>query len=102
MEYNTIGLIGRFRPLHIGAAALLDGCFSRSEYVHIGIGSANVYDDRNPFTANEVENMIQLYLKEKNIPKERYTVLKINDHFGKKTVEGKSAWVEEVKEKTGN
>lgn len=62
-EYNQLGFIGRFRPFHIGAFELLyTGC-KKAQEVIIGIGSANKYNERNPFTANEAQEMIDAALK---------------------------------------
>ncbi len=62
-DYQRLGLIGRFKPLHNGAAVMLDSVCERAERVIIGIGSSNRYNARNPFTAEESREMIDLYLK---------------------------------------
>lgn len=59
---TTVGLIGRFKPLHNGAALMLDTVCDQAEEVKIGIGSSNKYNLRNPFTAEETEGMIRAYL----------------------------------------
>lgn len=63
-EYNRIGVIGRFKPLHIGAEKLLKSACNKSEFVMIGIGSSNKYNSRNPFTFEETKKMIDLVLKD--------------------------------------
>jgi len=60
---GIVGVVGRFKPLHIGAALMLDTLCQKSEYVKIGIGSTNKYNARNPFTPEETRDMIDLYLK---------------------------------------
>lgn len=56
------GVIGRFRPLHNGAARMLETLCSIYSELLIGIGSANIYNHRNPFTAEETEEILHLYL----------------------------------------
>jgi len=76
MKFKKLGLIGRFKPLHLGCAALLEEACKESQEVIIGIGSANKYNLRNPFTAQESEEMIRSCIKFPN-----YQILYIPD-FG--------------------
>lgn len=64
-KYGRVGLVGRFKPLHNGAAALLESACEFSEYVVIGIGSSNKYNLRNPFTPEETKGMIDSFLSGK-------------------------------------
>lgn len=59
---GKVGLIGRFKPLHLGGAALLESVCEKASEVIIGIGSSNKYNERNPFTAKETEDMINSFL----------------------------------------
>lgn len=59
---GRVGLIGRFKPLHNGAKVLLETACENADHVVIGIGSANKYNARNPFTVKETEDMIKLAL----------------------------------------
>lgn len=61
--YNRLGCIARFKPLHLGSAAMLDGICSQADEIVIGIGSANKYNARNPWTAEESAEMIKAYLQ---------------------------------------
>ena len=61
-KFGQVGLIGRFKPLHNGGYVLLEAACSQSDAVAIGIGSANKYDWRNPWTADETEEMIRAAL----------------------------------------
>ena len=45
-KLGTIGLIGRFKPLHLGASVLLESACEKAEKVIIGIGSSNKYNIR--------------------------------------------------------
>lgn len=59
---GKVGLVARFKPLHLGGFALLESLCQKAEGVVIGIGSANKYNVRNPFTADESEGMIRAAL----------------------------------------
>lgn len=76
MRFNRIGVIGRFKPLHNGAFNMLEACCKESKEVIIGIGSCNKYNLRNPFTAEESEEMIKRALNYDN-----FKIVKIPD-FG--------------------
>lgn len=59
---GKVGFVGRFKPLHLGGAILLEEVCKQAKYVLIGIGSSNKYNIRNPFTAEESEGMIRAVL----------------------------------------
>jgi len=59
---TTIGLVCRFKPLHLGHAVMLKAACRLSAQVKIGVGSANRYDRRNPFTFEETAAMLAAYL----------------------------------------
>jgi len=59
---GRMAMIARWKPLHLGQTAALDGLLARAEELTIGIGSANRLDLRNPFTAVETATMLRLHL----------------------------------------
>jgi nicotinamide-nucleotide adenylyltransferase len=59
---GIVGVIGRFRPLHSGHDLLLRTLCGMAGRLRIGIGSANRYGRRNPFTAEETREMIDAVL----------------------------------------
>jgi nicotinamide mononucleotide adenylyltransferase len=75
MKYKKIGCIGRWKPLHLGGAVLLESLCEASERVIIGIGSVNRYNIRNPFTPEETEDMIRNYLA----AYDNYTIVHVKD-----------------------
>lgn len=95
---GSVGVIGRFKPLHNRHAAFLGELCRRAQRVVIGIGSSNRYNSRNPFTAEETEQMIHAVLAEHS----NYSIVKIPD-FGHmpEHVDG-SRWAEEVGRQFGN
>ncbi len=63
-DKKKIGMIARWRPVHLGHQAIFRAlCLSGGD-VLIGIGSSNRYNARNPFTFEETRDMIQLVLAE--------------------------------------
>lgn len=63
MDKTTrIGMVARWRPVHLGQAAVLQALCNQAQHALIGIGSANRYNLRNPFTAEETMEMIRLVL----------------------------------------
>lgn len=57
-----IAMIARWKPVHLGHAAVLHALLDRADSVVIGVGSANRYDLDNPFTAAETARMIDATL----------------------------------------
>lgn len=63
-HYPRIGMIARWRPVHLGHAAILRALCKRGDRVFVGIGSSNRYNVRNPFTLEETQAMIKLVLSD--------------------------------------
>ena len=61
-RFNTIAMIARWRPVHLGHTPVLRALCERSSRAIIGIGSANRYNLRNPFTVAETVDMLTLAL----------------------------------------
>lgn len=61
---GRVGMIARWKPVHLGHAAVLRALVARAETVLVGIGSSNRRDARNPFTAAETRDMLQRVLGE--------------------------------------
>ena len=62
-KYGRIGMIARCQPVHLGHEAILRAMLRNSEKVVVGIGSANTYNFRCPFTLAETQKMLNLVLK---------------------------------------
>ncbi|MFN7988709.1 MAG: adenylyltransferase/cytidyltransferase family protein [Thermoanaerobaculia bacterium] len=54
-----VGFVARFRPPHLGHAAILEALARNAETVVVGIGSANRYDLDNPFTGEETAELLR-------------------------------------------
>lgn len=66
MPLARIGMIARWRPVHLGQAAVLHALCAGALDVSIGVGSSNRYNARNPFTLEETEAMLRIALEGKN------------------------------------
>lgn len=74
-RFEHIGMVARWRPVHRGHAPVLRALCDRASTALIGIGSANRYDFRNPFTLQETIDMIQLVLADRK----NYELLPVPD-----------------------
>jgi nicotinamide-nucleotide adenylyltransferase len=61
-QLDRIGMVARWQPVHLGHAPVLRALCDRAAQALIGIGSANRYGLRNPFTLEERREMIHLAL----------------------------------------
>lgn len=73
---KTICMIARWKPVHLGHAAILRALRGYAEHVFIGIGSSNRYNLRNPFTLEETKDMLRLVLDEQDAS---YTLIPVPD-----------------------
>jgi nicotinamide-nucleotide adenylyltransferase len=75
MVFDRVGMIARWRPVHLGHARVLQALCDKAREALIGVGSANRYNARNPFTAAETIEMIRLALGDR----QNYRVLGVDD-----------------------
>ena len=75
-------LIGRFQPFHLGHVEAVNFALSKVEQLYIGIGSSNKsHQPRNPFTAEERNQMIMSSLDENTLKKVSiYDIPDVDDH----------------------
>ena len=88
---TTAVILGRWQPVHQGHRAALISICERFDRVMVGIGSSNVYDYRNPFHINEVEEMIHLVLRDFS----NYSLVSVID------MPDDDAWCREVQHRFG-
>jgi nicotinamide-nucleotide adenylyltransferase len=74
-ELDRIGMVARWRPVHLGHAPVLRALCECASQALIGIGSSNRYDVRNPFTLEETVDMIRLVLA----GRQNYTLIPVPD-----------------------
>ncbi|MCL4808264.1 MAG: hypothetical protein KJ062_10810 [Thermoanaerobaculia bacterium] len=58
VRFRRAGFVARFRPPHLGHAAILAALAREAETVVVGVGSANRYDVDNPFTGEETAGVL--------------------------------------------
>src|SRR3989338_1300218 len=97
-KLGRVGLVGRFKPLHNGAKVMLESLCEQAKEVLIGIGSSNKYNARNPFTADESEDMVNAVLK-KNYS--NYSIMHIPDFGHEKEYSDGKKWAGYVAEHFG-
>ncbi len=96
---GKVGMIGRFKPLHNAAARVLESLCEQATDVVIGIGSANKYNARCPFTAQETRGMIDSFLKPRY---DNYDICEIPDFAHIPEYSDGMKWKEHVKETFGD
>ena len=74
-RFERIGMVARWRPVHLGHAPVLRALCERAASALIGIGSSNRYNARNPFTLEETMEMIRLVLA----GRENYALIPVPD-----------------------
>lgn len=74
-HFERLGMVARWRPVHLGQAPVLRALCRHSDHTLIGIGSSNRYNLRNPFTIEETCDMINLVLA----GWENYTLIPVPD-----------------------
>lgn len=72
---KAIGMIARWQPVHTGHLAVLEAICDHAQTALIGIGSANVYNYRSPFTLQETTEMLHLALA----GRKNYTLIPVPD-----------------------
>ena len=90
-RYGRIGTVARWKPVHLGHAAMLEALLGRADRVLVGIGSVNRYDLRSPFTAAETRDMLRLALAGRR----GYEVIEVED------LDDGPRWRDMVKERFG-
>ena len=82
-------LIGRFQPFHLGHLEAVNFALSKVDQLYIGIGSSNKSNElRNPFTADERNQMIKSSLDE--------TIMQWVSLYNIPDVDDHSKWTESI------
>ena len=63
-NYKLAAILGRWQPAHLGHQAALHALCEQFGQVIVGIGSSNIHNYRNPFTLDQVRDMLLLILED--------------------------------------
>ncbi len=74
-------LIGRFQPFHKGHLYLLHHVKKKVKKLVIGVGSANVFDEDNPFSYEERKQMVEKVITEERLKNFIDSILPLNDYY---------------------
>lgn len=74
-HFKRIGMVARWKPVHLGHTPVLHALCEHAGHAFIGIGSSNRYNARNPFTLDETRDMIRLVLADYD----NYTLIPVPD-----------------------
>ncbi len=96
MSKNVGLLIGRFQPFHKGHLYLIKKALEQVDSLKIGIGSANVTDENNPYSFEERKKILETVAKTENIKNRIVSIIPINDHL-----QSDEIWYEKAKEVVG-
>lgn len=77
--YDTGLVIGRFQPPHFGHLFLMMQALKVCDKIVIGIGSANVINDKNPFPVNIRERLLREAIHDLGIASRVARIVKLND-----------------------
>lgn len=78
-QYKTGLVIGRFQPFHNGHLYLLKEALKICDKIIIGIGSSNVVNDDNPWSAEKRRQVIEKVISEENLADKVIKVVEIPD-----------------------
>lgn len=76
-KYKNALFIGRFQPFHNGHLKVIKDILKESEKINIVIAGPKNKDEKNPFSFEEREKMINLALKSEGI--KNYKIFKVTD-----------------------
>lgn len=80
-KYKIGLLYGRFQPFHNGHLYLIKKALESVDKLIIGIGSANVYDDSNPFTYEQRKRIVETVIKHENIGDKIENIVGLDDFY---------------------
>lgn len=61
-RFGRVGMVARWKPVHLGHAAVLRALCENADAVVIGVGSSNRHSLRSPFSYEETAEMITVVL----------------------------------------
>lgn len=89
-------VIGRFQPIHYGHLYLAKQALRFSKKIIIGIGSANVIDKDNPYSAEQREYLLRRALRREKLDKYVEKIVYINDYKKESGEYDDDMWIKEA------
>lgn len=93
MHYSTALLVGRFQPFHNGHLYLIKKALQKADKLIIGIGSANVTDDNNPYSISIRQQMIKKVIIKENFSNKILQIVSLDDFHNDEK------WLRQINEK---
>lgn len=79
MKYSVGIVIGRFQPFHLGHKYVIEKALENCEKIYIGIGSAQIFDEKNPYSGEKRKAFLEEFVKAEKLEKRVISILQIDD-----------------------
>ncbi len=79
LHYKLALVIGRFQPFHLGHKYLIQKALDTADKIIIGIGSANVIDENNPYSYELRKKMVEEFIRREGIEDRVVKIFPSND-----------------------
>jgi nicotinamide-nucleotide adenylyltransferase len=97
MKKHKTGLvIGRFQPFHLGHKYLIEKALDVCNEIIIGIGSSNISNDKNPFSADKRLRHLKKFIREEKLEERIIKIIKLKDY------PDDDVWFENLQKQTGS
>lgn len=78
-KFKTGIVIGRFQPFHLGHKYVIEKALDLCDRLYLGIGSAQILDDKNPYNAEKRKEFLKEFIKEERLTHRIIKILTIDD-----------------------
>lgn len=80
MKKYKVGLVvGRFQPFHLGHKYVIEKALEICEKIYIGIGSSQIFDDKNPYSTEKRRKFLETFLEKEHISEKVLDIVTIED-----------------------
>ncbi len=78
-KYRVGIVIGRFQPFHLGHKYVIEKALDLCDCLYLGIGSAQVFNEKNPYSAEKRKKFLEIFIKEEKIEDRIIKIITIDD-----------------------